>query len=563
MLANIKQNALNQLIDGASYDELIWINGYLSGVLSSGRKILPVTTVVKTAFQGKITIVYGTETGNAKSLSAKLATIAKQHSIPSKVAALDQYRLSDLAKEDVLFVVISTQGDGAPPDAAKKFYDHLQQERLTLNQLRYGVIALGDTAYPLFCQAGIDVDRWLELAGARRIADIQKCDVDYEVAATRWFEAAIQSLNGKAVNKTSDVSVQRVSNRKTYTGVILTNINLNDHGSRKQTHHIEIEAGAVHYEPGDSLAIIPENDPALVAEILSLTGLSGDQIISYKNESLPIETSLRTKINIRYLHERVVKQYAALVQQEIPETKISLIDLLRIYPAPDSGVFEKLVQVLEPIAPRQYSIASAPGAHDGEIHLTVCRDQYYVDEVLHYGLASDYLCRLPEGKEIQFTIHQNKQFRLPAADKDIILIGPGTGIAPFRSFLSEREAQQASGRNWLFFGAQHFTTDFLYQTEIQSWHQSGLLTNISLAFSRDQEEKIYVQHRLLEQGRSVFEWLEQGAFLYVCGNKDPMSVDVETALLQVIATHGQLSEAAASDYLDQLKNEGRYLRDVY
>lgn len=563
MLANTKQNALKELIDGASYDELIWINGYLAGVLSSGKKRLPSTSEVKTAFQGKITIVYGTETGNAKSLSAKLATIAKQRSIPSKVAALDQYRLSDLAREELLFVVISTQGDGAPPDAAKKFYDHLQQEGLALNQLSYGVIALGDTAYPLFCQAGIDVDRWLELAGARRIADIQKCDVDYEVAATRWFEAAIQSLNGKAVNKTSDVSVQRVSNRKIYTGVILTNINLNDHGSRKQTHHIEIEAGAVHYEPGDSLAIIPENDPALVAEILSLTGLSGDQIISYKNESLPLGALLRTKINIRYLHERVVKQYAALVQQEIPETKVSFIDLLRIYPAPDSGVFEKLVQVLEPIAPRQYSIASAPGAHDGEIHLTVGRDQFYINEALHYGLASDYLCRLPEGKEIQFTIHQNKQFRLPAADKDIILIGPGTGIAPFRSFLSEREAQQASGRNWLFFGAQHFTTDFLYQTEIQSWYQSGLLTKVNLAFSRDQEEKIYVQHRLLEQGNNVFEWLEQGAFLYICGNKEPMSVDVEAALLQIITTHGQLSEAAAENYLEQLKYEGRYLRDVY
>lgn len=561
MLANIKLNALDELIEGASHDELVWINGYVAGVLSSGRKQLAQPTAI--SFSGKLTIVYGTETGNAKSLATKLASIAKQKNIPAKVAALDQYRLSDLAKEETLFVVISTQGDGEPPAAAKKFYDHLHCDDLQLKQLKYGVIALGDSSYPLFCQAGVDVDTRLSKTGAVRIADLQLCDVDYEGLATKWFDDALQSLTGNLISKTSDVLKKEVKGKKTYTGRVLSNTNLNDVGSNKQTHHIEIEATNVVYEPGDSLSVIPENESAWVAEILELAGFSPDYIIHYKNESLPIETLLRTRINIRYLHERVVKQYAALVEQEIPETKISLIDLLRIYPTRSKEEFEKVIQILEPMAPRQYSIASSPGFHAEEIHLTVSRNQFYVNNELHYGLASDYLSQLAEGTEFQFTIHQNKQFRLPDADKDIILIGPGAGIAPFRSFLSERDATQASGRNWLFFGEQHFTTDFLYQTEIQNWHQSGLLTKVSLAFSRDQPEKIYVQDRLKEQGKEVFDWLEQGAALYVCGSKEPMSVDVEHALLAVIATHGGLSKAAANEYLEQLKTEGRYLKDVY
>jgi len=563
MLANIKQNALNELIDGASYDELIWINGYLSGILSSGRKTGIEKTSAKTAFTGKITIAFGTETGNAKSLSGKLAAIAKQKGIASKVVALDQYRLSDLAKEEALFIVISTQGDGEPPAAARKFYDYLHQDGLRLLQLKYAVLALGDRSYPLFCQAGTDVDKQLEHAGATRIAVVQKCDVDYEAEAVQWFERALAALSNPSELKTSDVSIQPVYGRKTYAGTVLANINLNDLGSHKQTHHIEIEAAGVSYEPGDSVSIVPENNPAWVAEILQLTGISADKQIRYKNETQPIGLLLRTKINIRYLHERVVKRYAAIVQQDIPETKISLIDLLRIYPVRNTDEFEKVIQVLEPIIPRQYSIASSPSFHDGAIHLLVSRDQFYVNEELHYGLASDYLCQLAEGEDFSFTIHPNKQFRLPAADRDIILIGPGTGIAPFRSFLSERDAQQASGRNWLFFGAPHFTTDFLYQTEIQHWCQNGLLTNISLAFSRDQPEKIYVQHRLREQAKEVYEWLQGGASVYVCGNKDPMSVDVETALLQVIAAEGKLSDEAAIVYLEALKNDGRYLKDVY
>ena len=272
---------------------------------------------------------------------------------------------------------------------------------------------------------------------------------------------------------------------------------------------------------------------------------------------------LKKKLNIFYLPERVVNKYATLVGQEIPVTRIGLLDLLRIYPLNSNNQFADLIGILEPIAPRLYSISSSPDAHSGEVHITVARDKFNVNEEWKVGLCSDFLSQLTVDNSIEFYIHRNSQFKLPADDKDVIMIGPGTGIAPFRSFLAHRDTAGAGGRNWLFFGDQHFVTDFLYQTELQSWVATGVLSKLNVAFSRDQKEKVYVQHKMLKHGKELYDWLLNGASLYVCGTKDPMSSDVEDTLMQIVEKFGEKTIEQAVQFVEQLKDESRYLKDVY
>ncbi len=564
---------------GATREELIWLNGYLAGLVAQTGEDIPQLSLAlpdagspaKPAV-GKITIAYGTETGNAKKLATDLAARAKKKGINAKLVGLDQYRLGDLAREEYLFTVISTQGDGEPPVAAKKFYDHIHRgENGKLDKLKFGVLALGDTSYPLFCKAGEDVDQQLQKLGAERIVALRKCDTDFEADATNWFDEVIQRLSsggnhtgGNAQAAGAAVATPaRKPGKKIFSGTVLNNINLNDSGSGKRTHHLEIVAEDLDYQPGDSLGLTPENSSASVEAILHLTGVEPSKTVTYRNEQMTIFNLLKKKLNIVYLPERVVRNYATLIKQEIPETRIGLLDLLKIYPVKDAAQFEEVIGLLEPISPRLYSISSSPDAHAGEIHITVARDTFCVNGETKYGLCSDQLTQLSVDETLDFYIHRNAQFKLPAPDKDIIMIGPGTGIAPFRSFLAERDSTGAGGRNWLFFGDQHFTTDFLYQTEIQNWIQTGVLTKINVAFSRDQQEKIYVQHKMRRHGGEFFEWLEAGAHIYLCGAREPMSEDVEKALLDIIKQHGKKNEAQAAAYLDELREAGRYVKDVY
>jgi sulfite reductase (NADPH) flavoprotein alpha-component len=569
MLAEPKLKTLLDLISHSTKDELIWMNGYLSGLLTQAgvtqEAPVPGVPVATKPSVAKITIVYGTETGNSKRVATDFASKAKKIGITPKLVSLDQYRLTDLPREEYFLAVISTQGDGEPPAAAKKFYDHIHLNGFKFDKLKYSVLALGDTSYPLFCKAGEDVDAQLQKLGGKRIAPLQKCDTEFDEDANQWFASVLQSLSGNENAGAAQVTVapKKSSGKKTYTGTILTNVNLNDRGSDKETHHLEISAEGLEYLPGDSIGIVPENDPAVVDAILLLTGTNKMAKIDYRGGLNYITELLHKKLGIFHLPERVVKQYSAIVQQEIPATRIDLLDLLKIYPVTDSNQFEDVVEILEPITPRLYSIASSPEAHGGEIHLTVARDRFCVNDEIKYGICSDYLSGLPENTTFEFYVHKNNQFRLPAPDKDIILIGPGTGVAPFRSFLAERDATGAAGRNWLFFGDQHFASDFLYQTEMQNWVETGVLTRMNVAFSRDQAKKIYVQHRMSQHGADLYHWLESGAHLYICGAKDPMSSDVEQTLLGIFETFGNKSKEAALQFLDQLKEEGRYSKDVY
>ncbi len=564
MLPENKLKFFLDIISNSSADELIWMNGYLNGVVKTqaGTAISP--AVVANAVN-KITIVYGTETGNSKRLATDFAAKAKQQHIHAKVVGMDQYRLTDLPKEEYLLAIVSTHGEGEPPVAAKKFYDHIHQNGFKLNKLKYSVLALGDTSYPLFCKTGEEVDEQFNKLGGNRIAPLQKCDVEYDEDANNWFNDVLKNLTVSTAPAAiaAPVIVPKKTGKQVYTGTVVTKINLNDTGSNKETWHIEIAAGGVQYQCGDSIGIVPENPEAVVNEIIKVAKANSLKKVTFKNEELTIYELLKYKINIIYLTERLVKQYAEVTGEDIPATKMDLLDLLRIYPVKDAAQFESIVTKMNAISPRLYTISSSPAAHEGEVHITAVKDEYTLNDEKRIGLCTDYLSRLELNAPQQFFVQTNKRFRLPAEDKDVIMVGPGTGIAAFRSFLAERDATGATGKNWLFFGEQHFALDFLYQTEIQNWYETGVLKKVNLAFSRDQHFKIYVQHKMLQHAGELYAWIMGGASFFICGKKDPMSVDVENALLDILQQQGNKTIEEAKKYLELMEEEGRYEKDVY
>jgi sulfite reductase (NADPH) flavoprotein alpha-component len=570
MIGEARLKKLHEFIESYSKEELIWINGYLSGIVANDKAngITHTDTLVTTTAK-RISLVFGTETGNAKKLATQLAAAGKKKGVNVKLADLSQYRFTDLAKEDYFFVVISTQGEGEPPIPAKKFYDQLLESQLSLPNLKYSVLALGDTSYPMFCKTGEEVDAQLEKFAAKRVVPLQKCDVDYEEDALQWFDKVLTAIESKQeiakpVTATAAVA-KKPAGKKYYNGTIINNVNLNDRGSEKATYHLEIGTEeAIAYEPGDTIGIVPRNRRQVVEKIIAVTGIDATKEIATAKATAPVEELLTQYVSICFLLTSTIKKYAAIIQQEIPDTRMDLVDLLRIYPVKDAAQFEEVVKILMPIAPRLYSVASSPAAHgDTEVHITVARDAFLAQDEQRYGLCSEFLGDLPIGAALTFYVHKDKNFKLPAADKDVIMIGPGTGVAPFRSFLGERDAAGATGRNWFFFGEQHFASDFLYQTEMQNYVQTGVLNKIDLAFSRDQAHKIYVQHRMLEKATELFEWIDKGASVYISGTKDPMSKDVENTLLQIVEQQGKKTADEAKQYLEQLKKENRYEKDVY
>lgn len=577
MLAEAQMILVNELVQKYTKEELIWISGYLAGLAkqngalpafngnSGNQPVAAAPAAVKT-----ITLLYGTETGNAKRAAATAANHIKHAGHRVKLQSVDQYKFNDLSKENNLLIIISTQGDGDPPVEAQKFYDQLHQRTQSLPDTNYAVLALGSTSYPQFCKTGIDVDLQLSKLGGKRIIPVVKCDEDFEADADEWLKNVLQKIAQPAAETNPSTIAPTVvarpadKGKKYFNGTIIANINLNDTGSQKATHHIEFTLdGELDYKPGDAAGIIPQNSEDDVHKILKQAGVTGQEHLVYKTENFIAYNLLHRKLNILNLPERIVKKYAALVEQDIPETRIDLYDLLRIYPVKDTDQFLAALQLLDPIPPRLYSIASSPQAHNGELHLMVATDTFIKNNTKAHGLCSYYLNHLPVGTEITMFLHRQKHFHLPPDDKDLIMIGPGTGFAPLRSFIAERDATGATGRNWLFFGEQHFNTDFYYQTEIQAWKETDVLTKVSLAFSRDQEEKIYVQHRMMENGAELWDWISNGAYIAVCGAKHPMSKDVEQALIDIITTHGNLTHEAATAYLSQLSKDNRYSKDVW
>ncbi|WP_185861055.1 diflavin oxidoreductase [Blattabacterium cuenoti] len=554
MLSESNYKTFIKLIQESSKEEIIWMSAYMSGLLCSKKNHQKFIRKE----EKKITLVYGTETGNAKNLAFDIHQKVKNEKFQIKLISLDQYNFQDLEKEDYFFIIMSTYGEGEPPSSAKNFFDFIHtNENIFLKNMKYSVLALGDKSYTYFCKAGEDVDKRLHDIGAKRIISLHKCDVDYENQAEEWFSKIISFLKKKK-NKI------HIENKKIY-GKILNNIILNDQkkGSKKEIHHIEIFVKKkIKYLPGDSIGIFPENTSNEVDKIIEF--IDKNKIKKFVNfeEKSKIFDLFKKSFNIIYLSESFLKKYSSLSRKKniLLNHKWKLIDLLTEFPIKNTCSLEDLIRIMDPIKPRLYSISSSPTAHDNIIHITVSRHRFQLNGETAYGHCSDFLSKLKIGDNLSFSIYKNQLFKLPNSYKDIILIGPGTGIAPFRSFLYEREITEATGKNWLFFGDQHFDTDFLYRTEIENWKMKGILHHVSLSFSRDQKKKIYVQDKIWENRIEFFSWIKNGAYIYICGNKTPMSVDVDKMISNVIEKIGKCDSTL---FIKKMKRERRYLKDVY
>lgn len=570
MLTEQKLQSLKGLVQESSRDEIIWMSGFLAGLSdkSTAHAAPPAQQLVAApAEKLTITVLYGTETGNSKKIATQLSAALKKQGHKIKLSGLDQYTNSNLLNEKILLLIISTHGDGEAPAAAKKFYDFIHAESLQLPQLKYAVLALGDSSYPLFCKAGEDIDKRFFQSGAKQIIPLEKADTDYSNIVEEWINNLQKSLSAVPSTQTAAASApaRPSSGKKFYRGRIAAHINLNDNASSKKTYHVEIQSdGEIDYQPGDSLGIIPVNNDEDISAVIKLLNADAGKEFLFRDKYDLLFNLLKYKINILHLPQRIVKAYASLIKTELPDVRLDLKDMLSLYPLPAQITAENVINILEPITPRLYSISSSPSAHgSNEVHITVGLNTFSINKKIKYGFCSTHIEALKEDDEIEFYIQRNNNFRLPGADKDVIMIGPGTGIAPFRSFLFERDSEGHSGRNWLFFGDRNFATDFLYQSELLAFFDTCHLTKLNTAFSRDQEEKLYVQHRMLQQSSQLYQWLEGGAHLYICGSKNPMANDVEETLIKIITKEAGIDDVAAKAYLQRLSEEGRFAKDVY
>ena len=561
-----KKKIFQEFIQSATAEELLWMNGYIQSTLDLTQE--DKTILLSAPSVHKITVLYGTETGNSKKAATDLAAQAKKKGIQVKLQGLEQYRLTDINREEFLFVAMSTQGEGEPPEAGKKFYDYLHTDGLNFPNIKYSVLALGDSSYPLFCKAGEDVDFQLEKAGAKRIVPLQKTDVDFDTPAHEWVNNILNALSAstevvKPVKADAVAITPKSKEKIIYKGSLLSKVNLHAKGNGRTTYHIELLSEDVEYEAGDTIGIVPPNNAKEVEDIIAFAGVKETDIVTIKNDTASIHEWLSNRLCINYLHETVVKKYAAIVGEEIPAAKIDFIDLLINYPIAGANQFEEVIKVLNKQTPRLYNIASTLSTQAGEVHITVARDSFVVDGEEKAGVCSAYIDSLAENDIVSFFVQRNKRFRIPAPDKNIIMVGPGTGIAPFRSFLYERDATSATGKNWLFFGEDHFTTDFLYQTEIQNWFNTGVLNKVNVAFTKDHPVAYNVHHKMKEQASEIYKWLQEGAYFYLCGEKAPMGVEVEKTLIEIIAEQGKTDIEEAWKTFNAWKEEGRYIKDVY
>jgi sulfite reductase (NADPH) flavoprotein alpha-component len=571
--------------DSAPFDEAqrAWLNGFLAGLsseASAGAAAAPASPAIP------VTIAYGSQTGTAETLSKKAAKQLKAANCDPKVLDLDACSLEDLAAVERLLLITSTYGEGEPPDNAQAFHTALHADSAPrLEHLQFSVLGLGDSSYPDFCQCSKEFDARLEALGAQRSAAMVECDGDPDEGFAAWMQAVTESLTGAEAPMASDsedseeAEASAYSKKNPFPAKCLRSENLNAAGSAKATHHVEIslEGSGLEYEVGDALGVFPENSAPAVSEFLLACGLSPDESVRLPDGSQqPIERVLIEQFDLMQLTEDFLRACGRIAVHPDLQSLLQDTDAAKAYcqgrnlidPVLDFAVkfptAEYLLALLKPLKPRLYSISSSPKAHPGEVHLTVGKVVYESHGRQRQGICSNYLAQPDAERPVKVYLHSNSAFRLPEnTEAPVIMIGPGTGIAPFRAFLEERAAQAATGRNWLFFGDQHSQTDFLYQEQLADWQKSGLLTQLDTAFSRDQAEKVYVQNRILEQADRFYEWLEAGAYIYVCGDASRMAKDVDAAIHQVVEKAAGHSAEQAAAYVAELKKAKRYLRDVY
>ncbi|BEE16620.1 sulfite reductase [NADPH] flavoprotein alpha-component [Aeromonas enteropelogenes] len=584
-LSDEQQRQLSQALSTLNTQQLAWVSGYLYGLSQSGQQPVATSTAA-VAPGGNLTILYGSQTGNAKGVASAIKAQAEARGLPVTLTSMADYKPKQLKKETHLLVVVSTYGEGEPPESAVDLYEQLKKGKVgKLEGLKFAVLGLGDSSYEFFCQTGKDFDSLLTKAGADRVHELASLDVDYQDAAKAWGEQALNAIAaplsaGPAGSSVASAVQQAVghsqySKENPFPARLSVNQKITGRDSTKDIRHIEIslEESDIRYQPGDALGIWFDNDADLVGEVLALAHLSGDEATARGS----LREVLSRELELTRLHGGFITGLAEIsdnaalkdlagdkAQVNALVASAQVVDVLKRFPTALTA--EQLISLLRPLTPRLYSIASSQSEVEEEVHLTVGVVRYpQEDGTVRSGAASSYLAdRLPEDAEVRVFVEHNDNFRLPQnPDTPVIMVGPGTGIAPFRAFLQEREAQGAEGKNWLFFGNPHFTQDFLYQVEWQRYVKSGLLSKISQAFSRDQANKIYVQDRLREAGLELYQWLEAGAHFYVCGDANHMAKDVQEALLDVIAEHGQKSREEAEEYLSELRRAKRYQRDVY
>lgn len=561
-----------------------WIGGFFAGMHSH---MLQSAGSVNQANARTLHILYGTQTGNSESLANDAANAAKKHGLQPVVKSMDDVEIGQLPGMEYLLIITSTYGEGAMPDNAEILWDAANKDDAPrLDAVKYSVLALGDTSYDLFCQAGKDWDEKLAALGANRIYDRVDCDVDFEAPAEKWLSEVIplmaEGASTVAVVDTESQAAKSAYNRKNpFPAKLSVNRIVTALDSSKETRHYEISiAGSgLSYEAGDALCVIPSNCPELVAQILKAIGCSGTEDEPVNGELMKLSDALRTHFEIKLPSKELIEEIASRSGDQALNALLlsgdkekladylwgrDILDLLLQFPGVEFSAAEFL-RLLKPLQHRAYSISSSGKKHPDSVHLTVASVRYDAHGRQHKGVCSTYLADLVnEETDVRIFFTPNTNFRVPADDKlPMIMVGPGTGIAPFRAFLQEREFRKATGKNWLFFGDRNASTDFIYRDEIEAMQTSGLLTKLDLAFSRDQAEKVYVQDRMKENGAELYAWLEQGGYFFVCGDAYRMAKDVDQALHDVIREHGKKTVVEAVEYVNQLKKDKRYVRDVY
>lgn len=589
---------LNQVFATLTNEQKVWLSGYLSAtaIQANGSGVTQATTATGVSSEPKlskraITVLFGSETGNAQGLAETLESKLKEKDFDVTIACMEDFKPKDLKKVEDLFIVTATHGEGDPPDNAITFHEFLHSRKAPkLNDLRYSVLALGDESYEFFCQTGKDFDKRLEELGAERLIPRVDCDLDFDEPAEKWMTEILETIgqsSSQAASEPAQVSGEDVSATQTYSrsnpfeAEILENIKLNGRGSNKEVRHIELSLEGFNeaFEPGDCIGIFPKNDPAVVSELINTLVWNPDEKIAIndKGDTLPLEEALTSHFEITKLTKSIVTKAADIFGNGVLSEKVKkdrwiygyvegrdLIDLINDFP-PEDLQTDALHQILRKLPAREYSIASSHQATPDEVHLTIGAVRYHAHDRDRNGVCSvQFAERLQPGDTVPIYLKKNPNFKFPkTSETPVIMIGPGTGVAPFRSYIQEKEELDLNNKAWLFFGEQHFTTDFLYQTEWQGWLKDGVLDKLSVAFSRDSEEKVYVQHRIEENSKEFYQWIQEGAAIYICGDEKCMAKDVHQAILNVIQTEGHYNEEEAEAFLTQLKKDRRYQRDIY
>lgn len=595
---------LNRLLPTLTESQRTWLSGFIAALQGTAaaaavaaapqaNTLAAVSAPVATATK-EVTVLYGSQTGNGHGLSKKLSKKLEEVGLQVTMSSMSDFKPNNLKKLQNLLIIVSTHGEGEPPDNAIPFYEFLHSKRAPqVDHLQYSVLALGDTSYEFFCQTGKDFDKRLEELGGKRLTPRVDCDVDFDESAAEWMNQVLLSLNeagagssvvenGSAV-ALSDSTESEFSRSNPFQAEILENLNLNGRGSDRETRHIEIslEGSNLQYEPGDSLGVYPENHPQLVDDLITAMGWNADEavVINKQGEARALRDALLRHYEITVLTKPLIEQVVKMSGNEGLRTLLEpgheqelrtyieerdLLDLVQDYGLQQVAASD-FVSILRKIPARLYSIASSSKAFPDEVHVTVRTVRYEAHGRRRYGVCSVQLAeRLEAGDTLPVYIQHNPNFKLPEnPDTPIIMIGPGTGVAPFRAFLGEREETGAEGKSWLFYGDQHFSTDFLYQIEWQRWLKDGVLTRMDVAFSRDTDKKVYVQHRMLEKSKDLYQWLQEGACVYVCGDEKKMAHDVHSALGSILEQEGRMSPEEAAEYLTLMQQQKRYQRDVY